>query len=52
MAAPDPASREINEALRREADSVSFVAEPFSLRWRKIDAELRADGVPWCRPVQ
>jgi hypothetical protein len=52
MAAPRPASRESNEILRREAEPVDFVGEPFCLRWRKIDGGLHADDVPWCRRVQ
>ncbi len=44
--------RGTSEILRREAESVGFVAEPFCLRWRKIDGELHEDSVPWRRPVQ
>jgi len=44
--------RGTSEILRRETESVGFVAEPFCLRWRKIDGELHGDSVLWRRPVQ
>jgi hypothetical protein len=28
------------------------VAEPFCLRWRKVDGEVHGDSLPWRRPVQ
>jgi len=44
--------RGTSEILRREAESVGFVAEPFCLRWRKVDGEVHGDSLPWRRPVQ
>jgi hypothetical protein len=35
--------------LRREAESVGFVAEPCCLRWQKIDGESHGGSVPWRR---